>query len=141
MENEEIEELKEDLHKIKILFKSIDKRIKKIDINHKKEIKKLKKEIKTNKNKKGKLSGFAKPCKLSKELTNFLNINNESMKSRTEVNKMIHYYIKENKLQNSENKQYIDIDEKLNLLLKIPENEKLTYFTLPKYMNKHFIYE
>ena len=141
MENEEITELKGDLQKIKILFKSIDKRITMIEKSHKKEVKRLNKEIQKKKYNKNKPSGFAKPCKLSKELTDFLNIEKESKKSRTEVNKMVHSYIKTHKLQNSENRQYIDIDERLQTLLKIPDNEKLTYFTLPKYMNKHFIYE
>ena len=49
-------------------------------------------------------------------------------------------YIKENSLQNAENKRIIKPDEKLMDLLESGENE-ITYFNLQKYMNKHFIKE
>ena len=48
-------------------------------------------------------------------------------------------YINKNKLQNSENKQIIIPDEKLKTLLGINGDEKVTYFTLQKFMNRHFI--
>lgn len=59
--------------------------------------------------------------------------------ARTDVTKTLIEYIKTNNLQNNDNKQIIHPDEKLKLLLGIDENEQLTYFTLQKFMNKHFI--
>ena len=46
---------------------------------------------------------------------------------------------KKNNLENNENSQIIHPDEKLQTLLGIDKNDKLTYFTLQKHMNKHFI--
>jgi chromatin remodeling complex protein RSC6 len=55
------------------------------------------------------------------------------------VTKAVIDYINKNKLQNSENRQIIIPDEKLKTLLGINGNEKVTYFTLQKFMNRHFI--
>ena len=60
--------------------------------------------------------------------------------ARTEVTKSVVAYIKENCLQpNSEKKNIITPDDKLKSLLGISDEDKLTYFNLQKYMNKHFI--
>ena len=60
--------------------------------------------------------------------------------ARTEVTQYLIKYIKENSLQNKENKRIIKPDDKLMDLLESGENE-ITYFNLQKYMNKHFIKE
>ena len=61
--------------------------------------------------------------------------------ARTEVTSALSSYIKDNNLQNQANKKFILPDEKLKSLLGISDDDKLTYFTLQKYMNKHFINE
>ena len=58
--------------------------------------------------------------------------------ARTEVTQYIIQYIKEKKLQNKENKQEIILDNKLSNLLNCGENT-ITYFTIQKYMNQHFM--
>ena len=58
----------------------------------------------------------------------------ETSNTRIKINQ----YIKDNALQSTENKQIIIPDEKLKNLLKIKENEEVTYFNLQKYMNPHF---
>ena len=88
---------------------------------------------------KKKPSGFAKPSKITNELCEFMNKEEGTTMARTDVTKTIIEYIKKNNLQQMDNKQIIQPDEKLKTLLGINEDDKLTYFTLQKYMNKHFV--
>ena len=84
-------------------------------------------------------SGFAKPTKISNELCTFLDKPDGTEMARTEVTQQLIKYIKENNLQNTENKKLIQPDEKLTALLDINKNEtELTYFNLQSFMNKHF---
>tara|TARA_B100001758_G_scaffold244420_1_gene255740 strand:- start:5344 stop:5775 length:432 start_codon:yes stop_codon:yes gene_type:complete len=105
--------------------------------------KKYNKEIKKNqtltekKNIK-KPSGFATPTKISKELCDFMKKTDGELAARTEVTQYIIKYIKEKKLQNQENKQEIILDGNLSKLLNCG-TETITYFTIQKYMNQHFI--
>jgi chromatin remodeling complex protein RSC6 len=106
----------------------------------KREFKVLKKEVEKNKIKGNKKpSGFATPSKVTNELCDFMDKEKGSEIARTVVTKTLIEYIKKNNLENNENNQIIHPDEKLQNLLGIAENEKLTYFTLQKHMNKHFI--
>tara|TARA_A100001015_G_scaffold213905_1_gene240016 strand:- start:1330 stop:1959 length:630 start_codon:yes stop_codon:yes gene_type:complete len=84
-------------------------------------------------------TGFAKPTKLSKDLCEFLKVEPSTEIARTEVTRMINTYIKDNKLQNPENKRQIILDAPLKKLLNPPEGEDVTYFTLQSYMKVHFI--
>ena len=87
-------------------------------------------------------SGFAKPTKVTKELCEFMDKPEGSEIARTEVTKALVNYIKSNNLleqsENSTNK--IVPDQKLKILLGIKDDEldKLNYFNIQKYMNKHF---
>ena len=84
-------------------------------------------------------SGFAKPTKISNKLCTFLNKPDGTEMARTEVTQQLIKYIKENNLQNTENKKLIQPDEKLTDLLDINNTEtELTYFNLQSFMNKHF---
>jgi chromatin remodeling complex protein RSC6 len=138
---EQFDSILEDLLNFKSYFSSIQSKVKILEKDVKKEYKRLSKDASKNKNKGNrKPSGFAKPSKVSKELCEFLNKSEGSEIARTEVTKALIAYINENKLQNNENKQIIVPDEKLKFLLGITDNEpSLSYFTLQKYMNKHFI--
>jgi chromatin remodeling complex protein RSC6 len=110
-----------------------------------KEIKSATKVLKTkDKPKKPKApSGFAKPTKVTKELCEFMEKPEGTEIARTEVTKTLSLYIKANNLQekgeNSKNR--INPDAKLKNLLGLSndETENLTYFTIQKHMNKHFI--
>ena len=113
---------------VKILEKSVNKKIKLLE-----------KEAKKNRNKGNrKPTGFASPSKISKDLCNFMDVKEGTMMARTDVTKYIINYIKENNLQGVNNKKVIQPDKALKSLLK-PENNEVSYFTLQKYMNKHFI--
>ena len=58
--------------------------------------------------------------------------------ARTEVTQQLIQYIKDNNLQNNENRKIIKPDEKLTALLNIDNELELTYFNLQSFMNKHF---
>lgn len=128
------------LSNFKTQITSLQGDLKNLEKTIKKEFKLLSKQAEKNKNKGNrKPSGFAKPTKVSPELSEFLNKDNDIEFARTEVTQHIIKYIKENELQNPNDKQKITPDEKLKKLLDINENDTLTFFNIQKYMNKHFI--
>jgi chromatin remodeling complex protein RSC6 len=123
----DFQELNNVIKNFKLELNNIQQKIKKLE-------KKVNKENKKHiKKKKRKPSGFAKPQRLSNELCEFLNIENNSKMSRTEVTKKLIKYIKDNNLHES-NK--ILLDEKLDVLF---DGSDITFFTLQKHMNKHYI--
>lgn len=83
-------------------------------------------------------SGFVKPTRISDELAQFLDKPIGSEMARTDVTKDINAYIRANKLQDVTNGRKIIPDNKLASLLKIKQNEELTYFNLQKFMSIHF---
>lgn len=88
---------------------------------------------------KRKASGFAKPGNISSELSSFMSKNEGELVARTEVTKYIIGYIKENGLQNPENRKIILPNEELKKLLSVNKDEEVTYFNLQKHMNHHFV--
>ena len=108
----------------------------------KKQMNLLKKESSKNKNKNKasrKPSGFARPTRVTKELCEFMNKTEGTEIARTEVTRALVAYIKDQQLEDKINSRIIMPDNKLRELLGIEENKELTYFTIQKYMNKHFI--
>lgn len=88
------------------------------------------------------MSGLAFPSHISKELATFLGIKDENEKiSRTEVTSRLIKYIKDNQLQNEENKKIIIVDEKLQNLFgaHLKEEDVLQFFNLQTYLKHHFI--
>lgn len=83
-------------------------------------------------------SGFVKPTNISTELASFLGKPKNSMLARTEVTREINTYIREHKLQDPENGRRILPDAKLRKLLKVKNDDELTYFNLQSYMKCHF---
>ena len=84
-------------------------------------------------------SGFAKPTGVSKELCDFLGLSADTKLARTEVTRLLTKYIKDNDLQDPDDRRTILPDDKLNAVVKVANGEKLTYFTLQTYMKNHFI--
>lgn len=99
-----------------------------------KELKKKKPKNKTNRQ----LNGFSKPGDVSDELKTFFGLGKDEKIARTEVTKKITSYCNSNKLQNQKDKRIILPDKKLKKLLRLNDNEELTYFNLQKYMKIHF---
>lgn len=84
-------------------------------------------------------SGFIKPTLITDELATFLGKSSGTEMARTEVSKEINQYIRENKLQDSANGRIIRPDSKLKKLLRVGNDEELTYFNLQRYMKHHFV--
>lgn len=83
-------------------------------------------------------SGFAKPTKISKELSKFLGEPDNVEMARTQVTKALTEYIRKHNLQDPKDKRHIMPDNKLKTLLHIQPNEEVTYFNLQKYLKIHF---
>merc|ERR1712037_900105 len=78
-----------------------------------------------------KAGGYTAPVKLSEELADI--VGGEEM-PRHEVVKRMWAYIKENKLQDPKNKQFIKCDEKLS---KVIPTKKFRGFGMVKYLKDH----
>ena len=118
----------------------MQQQLKLIEKSSKKHIKQLERELNKRKPKGNrKPSGFAKPTKISERLCTFMDKPNGSELARTEVTQYLITYIKNNELQNKENKRIICPDNKLKILLGIDDTDELNYFNLQSYMNQHFI--
>ena len=127
----------------KMQISTLQQHVKTVEKNVKKEFKNIKKDKKKDKPKNKRApSGFAKPTKVTKELCEFMDKPEGSEIARTEVTKVLVAYIKSNKLleQGDDLKNKIVPDQKLMNLLGIKNDELngLTYFSIQKYMNKHF---
>lgn len=84
-------------------------------------------------------SGFAKPTYLSPGMCEFLEIPEGSELARTEVTKRVLAYVKEQTLQNKEQKRVIDVDDKLRKLLNPAADEQVTYFSIQRLLKVHYI--
>ena len=83
-------------------------------------------------------SGFLKPVSISKEMCNFAGWGAEELHSRVDVTKLVCNYIKENNLQNPDDRRQITPDAKLKKLLNYKNGEPLKYYTLQSYLKQHF---
>lgn len=83
-------------------------------------------------------SGFAKSCKISDELCDFMGIPHGTEKSRTDVTRHINSYVKENNLNNPANRRIILPDDKLKSILNIKDGEDVTFFILQRLISHHF---
>jgi chromatin remodeling complex protein RSC6 len=77
-------------------------------------------------------SGLSKPMKLSPELQDVIG---EGPMPRTEVTKALWVYIKENNLQDPEDKRTIVADEKLKKVF--DGQERVNMFEMTKLVSKH----
>ena len=83
-------------------------------------------------------SGFVKPALISDELASFLDKPVGTEMARTEVTREINTYIRAHNLQDKTNGRKINPDKSLADLLKIKNDDELTYFNLQRYMSPHF---
>ena len=82
-------------------------------------------------------TGFMKLNNISNELSKFMNIDENEMKSRVDVTRYICSYIKNNNLQNPEDRREILPDLNLQKLFKI-NNDKIKYYNIQTLMKIHF---
>lgn len=86
-------------------------------------------------------AGFMKPVQISREAAKFVGVSPDELCSRVTVTRAICDYVRDNNLQNPENKRCILADKKLSKFLNYdPETASgpLTYPGLQKYMKHHF---
>ena len=85
-------------------------------------------------------SGFMKPVQISPEMAKFTGWEPDVPRSRVDVTKYLCQYIRENDLQNPEDRRIIRPDSQLKTLLNIQDGSKdpLTYYSLQKSIQHHF---
>ena len=139
MENikNELENVMSDMDELKNLLKILKLKIVAMNKQMSKKINALEKKLQKKNKKRKNPSGFAKPSKISTELCSFMNKPAGTKVARTEVTRYLINYIKENKLQEDDNRRSICPDERLRNLLDVKKN--ITFFLIQSLMNKHFI--
>ena len=88
-----------------------------------------------------KLGALERPVPITDELAVFLGLTAGEMYSRQCVTKTINKYVKDNDLQNPENRRYILLESeaglKLKALLRDPD-QPLTFFNIQRYLKVHY---
>ena len=132
-------ELNTQMSEMKEMFTQLEKKSKKL--NHAIDMVIKKEQKTTSKSKRDrKPCGFAVSSKVTPEMCEFMGREDGTLISRIEITKYLNLYIKEKGLENPENKQIIVPDEKLwKILGEEAREEKITHFTIQKYLNKHFV--
>ena len=87
-------------------------------------------------------SALTKPVSISNELCKFLGFEPDTYHSRQEVTTIINKFIKDNNLQNPENRRFIllegsDAAARLKVLLRDPE-QPVTFFNIQRYLKPHY---
>jgi len=108
-------------------------------LKERKEYKKKESKIKKKSDKKKNVSGFEKLTSISKDLSEFLNLEEGQQISRREVTNKLIAYVKEFNLQNPADKRKIIPDEKLTKILQQVDDVPITFFNLQTHLKKHFI--
>lgn len=136
-EMEQVEELSEKLIVLSTELLNIQKLVK----SYAADVKKLKKfvQVKEKRKRSGEPSGFNKPGPISEELLAFFGEEPKTELARTDITKRISLYIKDNKLQNEENKREFIVDGKLSKLLKLEEGTSIAFFQIQKHMKHHYL--
>ena len=124
--------MKQFITQVQVKLRGVDKLIKK---EQKTAVKLNEKKNKGNR----KPSGFAKPGPVSDELCLFMNKEKGTHMARTEVTQYIVKYIKDKSLVNNDNKKIIVPNPELKSLLAVSETDEITYFSLQRLMNRHFV--
>ena len=135
---EDFSDILDNLVQVKKNITVIQNQIKNLESRVKRDQEKQKKQ---KQQRKKNTSGFAKPTKISDELCEFMGMEKGTELARTEVTKYLHEYIKKNDLQVETNKTLIVPDSNLKNLLALEEDisNEIHFFSLQKYMNKHFV--
>jgi len=130
------------LHNATVQLNSLRTEFKQLEKQLLKDIKSLQKSKgKKNKSTSGnrKPSGFTCPTPISNELAAFLGKPDGIEIARTEVSKELTKYIHDHQLKDPANGKNILPDEKLRTLLKLGKDDKLTIFSIHRYLVPHFV--
>ena len=89
-----------------------------------------------------KLGALEKPVPISEELCVFLELTKDELYSRQKITQLINKFVKDNDLQNPENRRYIllesEVGLKLKKLLRDPD-QPLTFFNIQRYLKVHIL--
>ena len=140
-ETENYTELMKMLIDIDKLVKMTMPMVKKLQKQHEKDVKNAEKskKMKRKRDPNAPPSGFARPGKVSSELTKFLGLEDGQEIARTKVAQQISQYIKDHDLKNKENKKEIVLDDKLSALFNLKKGDKVEYFRIQTYLSPHFV--
>lgn len=133
-----INDITDKITSVQLEFKSIQQTLKLLVKEYDKQKKIIAKVQKKRDNAKKSPSGFAKPCKISDELCNFIGVNIGSERSRTDITRHINAYVKEKNLNNPANRREFFPDDNLRAILNVNADEKVTYFILQRLIAHHF---
>ena len=101
--------------------------------------KRVKKEVDPNVPRK--LGALEKPVPITEELAEFLGLVKGELYSRQKVTQTINKFVKDNDLQNPENRRYILLESeqglRLKQLLRDPD-QALTFFNIQRYLKVHY---
>jgi chromatin remodeling complex protein RSC6 len=122
--------IEKSIKELKNLYKIVQKE------DEKKE-KILKKERERKEKARASPSGFAKPTDISDEMCDFLKIAHGTQMSRTEVTKNINTYVSTNNLKDPVNGRIIRPDAVLKKLLRVSDDDEITFFHMQKLLNPH----
>lgn len=84
-------------------------------------------------------NAFLKPRTLSPELCAFMSLPAGSQRSQTDVTRFVSGYIKAHSCFDPANKRNIHPDSALSKLLKVTDQDKVTYLNLQSYLKVHFL--
>ena len=88
-----------------------------------------------------KLGALEKPVPITDELADFLGLTKGETYSRQQVTQSVNKFVKDNDLQNPENRRYILLESeaglKLKALLRDPD-QPLTFFNIQRYLKVHY---
>lgn len=81
-------------------------------------------------------SGFNKPTPVPEAVAKLFDIEDGTLLARTVVTKMIYQYIRDNGLQNPENKRQINPDKKIKQLFQLQKGDTLSFENFQTHMKK-----
>ena len=133
-----VQVLADKISALAVLLKDIQSSLKPVLKEHDKLRKVVERIQKKRENARKSPSGFAKPNKISDELCDFIGVPHGTEKSRTDITRYINAYVKEHNLNKPTNRRVILPDEKLKKILKINNDEEVTFFILQRLISHHF---
>lgn len=92
----------------------------------------------TKKSKTNVKSGFVKPVRLTKELSQLIGTEENELVARNVVNRKINEYVKAHNLQVPESRQNFVVDEALGKLFNLPTGTNVHYFKMQTYLKNHY---
>lgn len=125
------------LKKVKQLISDLSRDYQLLEKSHKREVKDARKNRRNKGSKKREVkSGFNKPTPVPEDVAKMFDIEPGTLLARTVITKMIYQYIKDNGLQNVEDKRVIYPDSQIRKLFQLSKTDQLTFKNFQTHMKK-----